>query len=106
MITRPSTAEWIDALKMRGLPGNYANQRLDWIPGSRNLVWDRTVTRGGCRVIASRWTHRSRRRSNDASAAGTVALAAGRQMEHAGIENLTLESEFDAANLRDEEHPG
>ena len=43
-ITRPSTAEWIDALKMRGLPGSYANQRLDWIPGSRNLVWDRTVT--------------------------------------------------------------
>jgi hypothetical protein len=42
-ITRPSTAAWIAALGMSGLPGTYANQRLDWAPGSRNLVWDRTV---------------------------------------------------------------
>src|SRR5271157_2208706 len=42
-ITRPSTAVWIAALGMSGLPGTYANQRLDWAPGSRNLVWDRTV---------------------------------------------------------------
>ena len=41
VITRPSTAEWITALHMRGLPGTYANQRLDWAPGSRDLVWDR-----------------------------------------------------------------
>ena len=44
VITRPSTAEWIAALKMRGFPGNYANQRLDWTPGSRNVLWDRRVT--------------------------------------------------------------
>ncbi len=36
---------------------------------------------------------------------GTVALiATGAPMARAGIENLTLESEFDAANPRDEEH--
>ena len=44
VIVRPSTAEWIAALHMTGLPGAYASQRLDWAPGSRNLVWDRTVT--------------------------------------------------------------
>jgi hypothetical protein len=30
VITRPSTAEWIAALKMRGQPGNYAAMRIDW----------------------------------------------------------------------------
>ena len=105
VITRPSTAEWIAALKMRGLPGNYANQRLDWAPGSRNLVWDRTVTqvdagRNQVTVDAPLTTALERRYGG-----GTVALVAtGLPMAHAGIENLTLESEFDAANLRDEDH--
>ena len=105
VITRPSTAEWIAALKMRGLPGNYANQRLDWVPGSRNLVWDRTVThvdasRNQVTVDAPVTTALERRYGG-----GTVALlASGAPMSHAGIENVTLESEFDAANPRDEEH--
>ncbi|MGA2194891.1 MAG: hypothetical protein ABSH40_06440, partial [Bryobacteraceae bacterium] len=30
VINRPSTAAWIAALKMTGLPGAYASQRLDW----------------------------------------------------------------------------
>ena len=103
-ITRPSTAEWIDALQMRGLPGNYANQRLDWIPGSRNLVWDRTVTevdaaRNRITVDAPVTTALERRFGG-----GTVARSTGSPMARAGIENLTLESEFDAANPRDEEH--
>ncbi len=105
VITRPSTVEWIAALKMRGLPGNYANQRLDWIPGSRNLVWDRTITqvdsaRNQVTIDAPVTTALERRYGG-----GTVALVAtGGPMAHAGIENLTLESEFDAANPRDEEH--
>ena len=104
-ITRPSTAEWIDALKMRGLPGSYANQRLDWIPGSRNLVWDRTVAgvdleRNRITVDAPITTALERRYGG-----GTVArVTSGAPMALVGIENLTLESEFDAANARDEEH--
>jgi hypothetical protein len=105
VITRPSTAEWIATLKMRGLPGNFANQRLDWAPGSRNLVWDRTVTqvdaaRNQITVDAPVTTALERRYGG-----GTVAVVAtGLPTTHAGIENLTLESEFDAANPRDEEH--
>jgi hypothetical protein len=77
-ITRPSTAAWIAALGMSGLPGTYANQRLDWAPGSRNLVWD-----GG----------------------GAVApVASGLPVARVGVENLTLESEFSAANPFDEQH--
>jgi len=43
VIARPTTAAWISALQMTGLKGNYANQRLDWAPGSRNLIWDRAI---------------------------------------------------------------
>ena len=105
VITRPSTAEWIAAIQMRGFPGNYANQRLDWAPGSRNLVWDRTVTAvdaANKRVTfdAPITTALERRYGG-----GTVArVTAGVPVAHIGIENLTLESEFASANPRDEEH--
>jgi hypothetical protein len=105
VITRPSTAAWIAALKMTGLPGTYASQRLDWAPGSRNLVWDRTVTavdteRNRITVDAPVTTALERRYGG-----GTVAKwAVAPLVAHIGIEALTLESEFDAANLRDEAH--
>ncbi|HEX3878591.1 MAG TPA: DUF6298 domain-containing protein [Bryobacteraceae bacterium] len=105
VITRPSTAEWISAIKMRGFPGTYANQRLDWAPGSRNLIWDRTI---------SEVTPESSQITIDAPittslergfGGGTVAKVSGNQFPaHIGIENITLESEVDAANPRDEEH--
>ena len=103
-ITRPSTAAWIAALKMTGLAGTYANQRLDWAPGSRNLVWDRTVTavdagRKQITVDAPVTTALERRYGG-----GTVAKWAAAPVAHIGIEGLTLESEFDAANPRDETH--
>jgi hypothetical protein len=103
-ITRPSTAAWIAALKMTGLPGTYANQRLDWAPGSRNLVWDRTVTavdaeRNEITVDAPVTTALERRYGG-----ATVAKWTAAPVTHIGIEGLTLESEFDAANPRDEAH--
>ena len=105
VVTRPSTVEWITALKMRGLPGSYANQRLDWMPGSRNLVWDRTVAavdaaRKQVTVDAPITTALERRYGGGAVARVTAGLPVSR----CGIEYLTLESEFDAANPRDEEH--
>ncbi len=36
--------EWINKMGMTGLPGTFANQRLDWKPGSHDLIWDRTIT--------------------------------------------------------------
>ena len=104
-ITRPSTAAWIAALGMSGLPGTYANQRLDWAPGSRNLVWDRTVAavdaaRRQVTLDAPITTALERRYGG-----GTVArVASGLPVARVGIENLILESEFSAANPRDEQH--
>jgi hypothetical protein len=104
-ITRPSTAAWIAALGMSGLPGTYANQRLDWAAGSRNLVWDRTVAavdaaRRQVTLDAPITTALERRYGG-----GTVArVASGLPVARVGIENLALESEFSAANPRDEQH--
>jgi hypothetical protein len=105
VIVRPSTAAWIAALHMTGLPGTYANQRLDWAPGSRDLVWDRTV---------AAVDPASRRLTLDAPittaierryGGGTVArIATNLPVAHVGIESLALESEFDPARPRDEDH--
>jgi len=93
VITRPSTAEWIAALRMSGLPGTFANQRLDWAPGSRNLIWDRTVTavdpaRQQITVDAPITTALERRYGGGAVAR----VASNLPMSYAGIESLALES--------------
>jgi hypothetical protein len=104
-IVRPSTVEWITALHMRGLPGTYANQRLDWAPGSRNLVWDRTVTaidaaHSKITVDAPITTALERRYGG-----GTVArVASNPPLTHIGLESLLLESDFDQGNPKDEDH--
>ena len=104
-ITRPSTTAWIAALHMTGFPGSYANQRLDWAAGSRDLVWDRTVTavdaaRRQVTVDAPITTAIERRYGG-----GSVArVESNAPVARVGIENLTLESEFDAARARDEDH--
>jgi len=105
VIVRPSTAEWIAALHMTGLPGAYASQRLDWAPGSRNLVWDRTITgvdaaNNRITVDAPITTALERRYGG-----GTVArVAGGEPLTHIGIEDLVLESDYDQGNPRDENH--
>jgi hypothetical protein len=42
-VVRPSTPEWIAALGMDQAPGNFAEDRLHWTPGSRDLVWQRQI---------------------------------------------------------------
>lgn len=104
-ITRPSTGAWISALHMRGNPGTFANQRLDWLPGSRDLVWNRTITeidagQNRITVDAPVTTALEQRYGG-----GTVArVSSGLPVTHIGIERITLESEFDARNPRDEDH--
>ncbi len=42
-VRRPCTQAWIDALGMNTHPGSFANLRVIWQPGSRELAWDRRV---------------------------------------------------------------
>src|SRR5690606_22497255 len=43
VIRRPSTAEWIAALGMDAFVGWRPEGRLNWKPGSRDVVWERRV---------------------------------------------------------------
>jgi hypothetical protein len=105
VVRRPSTDAWISAIGMSGLPGTFANQRLDWKPGSHDLVWDRTIT-----AISAA----NRRVEIDAPittaleavyGGGTLARVSAKTItNHIGIEDLTLESAFDSSRPKDEDH--
>ena len=105
VITRPSTIAWISMLGMTGLKGTYANQRLDWAPGSRNLIWDRTIVsidaaHQQITVDAPITTALERRYGG-----GTVArVESNPPIAHVGMEGVILESEIDRARPRDEDH--
>jgi hypothetical protein len=105
VVRRPSTKEWIESLGMNRAEGAFADQRLHWTPGSRDLVWDRVVAsveREAKRVTldAPVTTALERRYGG-----GSVAKVEGdAPVRNVGVEGLTLESEFDRANPSDEEH--
>jgi hypothetical protein len=105
VVTRPSTREWVEALGMNRAEGSFADQRLHWTPGSRDLVWDRVVERierDAKRVtLDAPVTTALERRYGGGTLAEVVAGVPARLV---GVESLTLESEFDAANPLDEEH--
>ena len=107
LVRRPSTREWIAAVGANNFPGpgQYKDQRLDWVPGSRDIEWERTITA----VDAAAKTV-------TLDAAITTALEAKfggatlhplrwpDRLRNVGVENLTCVSEVSAANPRDEEH--
>jgi hypothetical protein len=99
-ITRPSTKEWIDQLNAIEFGGGEGG---GWKPGSRDIVWNRVIKSiEGDRITVD--------------APITTALAkqfGGGSVENyfrpgrisqVGVENLRLESIFDAGNPKDENH--
>jgi hypothetical protein len=101
LIARPSTKEWICSIGMDDLGGD--RHGPSWNAGSRDLVWDRTVTRvDGDRITVDGPITTA---IDGACGGGSVARCSwpGRITE-AGIENLRLESEVDPARPRDEDH--
>jgi hypothetical protein len=105
VVTHPSTAEWISALGMNSASGTFADQRLHWLPGSRDLVWDRTITATDPAekqiTLDAPITTAVEKRFGGATVAR---VAANEPAAHIGLEHLILDSEFDASNPRDEEH--
>lgn len=101
LIRRPSTQAWIDKMGMNEFGGETG--WLGWKPGDLDLFWDRKITDiqgttltldaplmmgldkafGGAEVMAYHWPGR---------------------ISQVGLENLTLKSEFDTDNLKDEDH--
>jgi len=102
-LIRPSTKEWIDALGMTDFGGGLNDWRLVWHPGNYDLTWDRVVTKleGNLVTIDSPITTAIETKFGG----GHVQTYSwpGR-ISQIGIENLRLESSFDAQNLKDENH--
>jgi hypothetical protein len=105
VVRRPSTQAWISAMGMSGLPGTFASQRLDWKPGSHDLVWDRTITSIDAATktvtLDAPITTALEARYGGGTLAKVIDDGVPRKV---GIEALVLESDFDAARPKDEEH--
>jgi hypothetical protein len=105
VVRRPSTQDWISAIGMSGLPGTFANQRLDWHPGSHDLIWDRTIAAlepatSSIEIDAPITTALEQKYGG-----GTIARVTGEPApNHIGIEDLTLESAYARGRPNDEDH--
>jgi hypothetical protein len=105
VIRRPSTAEWIKNHGMSGLLGTFADQRVDWKPGSHDLVWDRTITAVDSTTKTIEIDAPVTFLMEKSTGGGTIAVVKSNPpLQNIGIENLSLESAYDAANPKDEEH--
>ncbi|WP_198175147.1 hypothetical protein [Spirosoma telluris] len=100
-IRRPSTKEWIQKLGTDQFGGGISS--LGWKPGQRDLYWDRQITT----VSGSELTLDAPLTTalDYAYGGGTIARYtwAGR-IAQSGVENLKLESTYDKANPKDEDH--
>ncbi|WP_018630889.1 DUF6298 domain-containing protein [Niabella aurantiaca] len=100
-IRRPSTNEWIDVLGTRSFGGGLS--ALGWKPGDADLVFERTVTaiNGNMLTIDVPLTNSFDKKYGG----GTVTVFSwpGR-VKNIGIENLSLVSDFEKNNIKDEEH--
>jgi hypothetical protein len=103
VVLRPSTAAWISLLRMDQFQGWRANERLHWLPGSRDIAWDRVVTGvEGNRVLfdAPLTTALDR----EYGGGFVYRYDAPGRIHHSGIENLRLVSDYDRARPKDEDH--
>ncbi len=102
-IVRPSTKEWIDALGMTEFGGGLGDWRLIWHAGSYDLVWDRVIQKiDGNRVIIDAPITTVIETNFGGGFVKTYSWLG--RIENVGVENLRLESAFDANNPKDENH--
>ncbi len=102
-LIRPSTEAWIDRLGMTEFGGGIGDWRLVWHPGSRDVIWDRTITGISGNEVAVNAPITTAIESSFGGGRLETCLWPGR-ISNVGVENLRLESAFDAANLKDENH--
>jgi hypothetical protein len=97
-ITRPCTSNWIAQLGATEMGGGEGG---GWKPGSRDISWDRIVTgvEGDRITLDAPITT-----ALEAPSAFMSRITSIGRISQVGIENLTLESTFDASNPKDESH--
>ncbi|MBP5278009.1 MAG: pectate lyase, partial [Prevotella sp.] len=99
-ITRPSTAEWIQSLKMSDFGGGLNN---GWKPTDIDITWDRTVVA----VEGSKVTVDAPLTTTISQEFGGAYLSKGYnedEITECGVENLSLASEVNNWNKKDEDH--
>ena len=99
-VIRPSTKEWIDKLGANDFGGGEGG---GWKPGSRDLVWDRVVKSITGDTITFNAPITTAMETNFGVGRIETYSWPGR-ISDIGIENIRLESTFDASNARDENH--
>lgn len=100
-IRRPSTQAWIDLLGMNSFGGE--TEWLGWKPAERDIVWDRKIAaiKGDTLVLDAPITTALDQNYGGATVA---AYQWPSRIYQIGIENLTIESEYDFQNKKDEDH--
>jgi hypothetical protein len=97
-LTRPSTTNWIAQLRASDFGGGVGG---GWKPGSRDITWHRTITA----IESNRITLDAPiTTAIEESGAYISPVSLIGPISQVGIENLTLESTFDSANPKDENH--
>jgi hypothetical protein len=99
-VIRPSAKEWIDQLGATEFGGGEGG---GWKPGSRNLVWDRTIQKIDGNLVTIDAPTTAAMETNFGSGSVETYSWPGR-ISNIGIENLLLESTFDMSNPKDENH--
>ncbi|HEX9045936.1 MAG TPA: DUF6298 domain-containing protein, partial [Verrucomicrobiae bacterium] len=101
-LIRPSTKEWIDSL-MLDFGGGIGDWRLVWKPGSRDLVWDRTIQKIDGNQITLDAPITTAIESKSGGGWLETYSWPGR-IANVGLENIRLDSAFDTQNPKDENH--
>ncbi len=103
VIRRPSTKEWIAEIGMDKFPGSFADQRLHWHPGTRDLEWERTITALDPKTNRITFDAPITTTLEQRFGGGTIhTFTWPGRLQNIGIEGLTCVSEF--ASPTDEEH--
>lgn len=101
LIKRPSTKEWISALKMEQFGGE--TTWLGWKPSQGDIVWQREVVGFEADKITIDAPLTTAIEMRFGGAAVSVIQQRG-HISHSGVENLSIHSEFDHKNPKDEDH--
>lgn len=99
-IIRPCTKNWIDTLGATEFGGGEGG---GWKPGSRELIWDRAITSIDGDVIGVDAPITTAIETNYGGGELKAYSWPGR-IHNIGVENMRLESSFDQANAKDENH--
>lgn len=99
-IVRPCTQEWIEQIGAMEFGGGEGSR---WKPGSRDIVWARAIkSMAGNRITVDAPITTALDKKLGGGYVETCAWPGC--ITNVGIENLALESAFDAANPKDENH--